>query len=448
MAHRHSQLSRRAILKTLFAGAAGVSASGWFPAFARTLETQPKRRRHCVLLWMSGGPSQTDTFDLKPNHENGGEFQEIATTAPGLRISEHLPKLAQFGERLAVLRGLSTKEGDHGRGTYLMRTGYKPLGPFHYPAIGSSVANQLERQFGPVNLPGNISIGPFRAANQDAFGPGFLGPRFGPLVVGAADVPGAISNGSDGYPQLRVKDLAPSAGITSDRMQKRLALWKGLQSEFLATHYAGAPKLHHSVYENAVGLMNSKDAEAFNLEAEPEEVREAYGNSVFGQGCLLARRLIERGVPFVEVSLGTNSGGVGWDTHSDNFNQVRQLSESLDAGWATLMKELDERGLLDATTILWMGEFGRTPNINPNAGRDHFPTAWSCVLAGGGIAGGQAYGQTSENGLEVVDGKVGADDVLATLCEALGVPADTMQMSNVGRPIRLTEGTPIRGVLT
>jgi hypothetical protein len=267
-------------------------------------------------------------------------------------------------------------------------------------------------------------------------------------VVGAADVPGAISNGSDGYPQLRVKDLAPSAGITSDRMQKRLALWKGLQSEFLATHCAGAPKLHHSVYENAVGLMNSKDAEAFNLEAEPEEVREAYGNSVFGQGCLLARRLIERGVPFVEVSLGTNSGGVGWDTHSDNFNQVRQLSESLDAGWATLMKELDERGLLDATTILWMGEFGRTPNINPNAGRDHFPTAWSCVLAGGGIAGGQAYGQTSENGLEVVDGKVGADDVLATLCEALGVPADTMQMSNVGRPIRLTEGTPIRGVLT
>jgi hypothetical protein len=193
--------------------------------------------------------------------------------------------------------------------------------------------------------------------------------------------------------------------------------------------------------------MNSSDSKAFNLEEEPKEVREAYGNSVFGQGCLLARRLIERGVPFIEVSLGTSSGGVGWDTHSDNFNQVKQLSGQLDAGWATLMKELDERRLLDSTTILWMGEFGRTPQINANGGRDHFPAAWSCVLAGGGIAGGQAYGKTSEGGTEVVDGKVGAEDVLATLCEALGVPAGTMQMSDLGRPIPITDGTPIRALL-
>ena len=343
------RVTRRTLLQSLFAGAAGISTSGWFPAFARALEQEPQRRRHCVLLWMSGGPAQTDTFDLKPNHENGGEFQEIATRAPGLRISEHLPKLAEFGNRLAVVRGLSTKEGDHGRGTYLMRTGHKPLGPFQYPAIGSSLANQLEQQQGPVSLPGNISIGPFRAANQDAFSPGFLGPKFGPLIVGAADVPGAIANGADGYPQLQVKDLAPSAGISASRLNRRLALWKGLQSEFLSTHQIGAPKMHNTVYENAVGLMNSQDAKAFDLEAEPAAVREAYGNSVFGQGCLLARRLIERGVPFVEVSLGTNSGGVGWDTHADNFNQVRQLSGILDAGWATLMKELDERGLLDAT---------------------------------------------------------------------------------------------------
>ena len=382
------RVTRRTLLQSLFAGAAGISTSGWFPAFARALEQEPQRRRHCVLLWMSGGPAQTDTFDLKPNHENGGEFHEIATRAPGLRISEHLPKLAEFGNRLAVVRGLSTKEGDHGRGTYLMRTGHKPLGPFQYPAIGSSLAHQLEQQQGPVSLPGTISIGPFRAANQDAFSPGFLGPKFGPLIVGAADVPGAIANGADGYPQLQVKDLAPSAGISASRLNRRLALWKGLQSEFLSTHQIGAPKMHNTVYENAVGLMNSQDAKAFDLEAEPAAVREAYGNSVFGQGCLLARRLIERGVPFVEVSLGTNSGGVGWDTHADNFNQVRQLSGILDAGWATLMKELDERGLLDATTILWMGEFGRTPNINPSAGRDHFPAAWSCALAGGGIAGG------------------------------------------------------------
>jgi hypothetical protein len=396
---------------------------------------------------MSGGPSQTDTFDLKPGHANGGEFKQIETSAAGLRISEHLPKLAALGDRLAVLRGLSTKEGDHGRGTYLMRTGRKPLGPFRYPSIGSALAFQMEQKHGPVGLPGNISVGPFRAFNQEAFGAGYLGPRFGPLIVGAADVPGSIANGADGYPQLRVKDLA-ATGIEADRMQKRLALWQGLQSEFLAVHRAGAPAMHSTVYENAVNLMNSQDSQAFKLEEEPAKVREAYGTSVFGQGCLLARRLIERGVPFIEVSLGTNSGAAGWDTHSDNFNQVKQLSAALDAGWATLMQELDERGLLDSTTILWMGEFGRTPIINPSAGRDHFPNAWSCALAGGGIAGGQAYGQTSDSGMEVVDGKVGAEDVLATLCQALGVPPDTMQMSNLGRPIPITDGTPIRAVLS
>jgi hypothetical protein len=440
-------ISRRLLLRSLFAGAAGVSASGWFPSFARALELEPNRRRHCILLWMSGGPSQTDTFDLKPDHENGGEFTEIETNVPGLRISEHMPQLAKFGNRLAILRGLSTKEGDHGRGTYLMRTGHMPLGPFEYPPIGSSLANQLERQYGPVSLPSNISIGPFRAVNQEAFGPGFLGPRFGPLVFGASDVPGAIANGRDGYPQLRVKDLTPPDRVTPSRMDKRLQLWKGLQSEFLVTHRSGAPKTHRMVYENAVGLMNSQDAQVFNLEEEPDEIREAYGRSVFGQGCLLARRLIERGVPFIEVSLGTNSGGVGWDTHSDNFTQVKRLSGVLDAGWATLMRDLDERGLLDSTTILWMGEFGRTPNINRNAGRDHFPAAWSCVLAGGGIAGGQAHGRTSKDGLEVEDGKIGAEDVLATLCEALGVPSNTMQVSNLGRPIPITDGKPVRSVL-
>jgi hypothetical protein len=441
------QISRRTLLKSLFAGVAGTSASGWFPRLAKALEANPKRQRHCVLLWMSGGPSQTDTFDLKPGHENGGEFKEIATSAPGLRFSEHLPKLAGFGERLAVLRGLSTKEGDHGRGTYLMRTGHKPMGPFQYPSIGSSLALQMGSKQGGIGLPANVSIGPFRAFSQDAFGPGYLGPRFGPLVVGAADVPGAIPNSSDGYPQLRVKDLAPSDGVSPLRMQKRLALWQGLQSEFLGTHKAGAPVMHKTVYESAVSLMKSSDSRAFNLEEEPATVREAYGNSVFGQGCLLARRLIERGVPFIEVSLGTNSGGVGWDTHSDNFNQVKELSTQLDAGWATLMKELNERDLLDSTTILWMGEFGRTPKINTGAGRDHFPAAWSCVLAGGGIAGGQAYGRTNESGMEVVEGKVGAEDVLATLCEALGVPAGTMQMSDLGRPIPITDGTPIRALL-
>jgi hypothetical protein len=440
-----ARLTRRTLLRSIVASAAGLSASGWFPLFARELAANPRRRRHCVLLWMSGGPSQTDTFDLKPDHENGGEFKEIETKAPGLRFSEHLPKLAAYADRLAVLRGLSTKEGDHGRGTYLMRTGHKPLGPIQYPSIGSSLANQLGG--GPAGLPGYISVGPFRAFNQEAFGPGFLGPQFGPLIVGAADMAGSMAAGADGYPQLRVKDLEPRPGIAARRMEKRLALHQGLGSSFLAAHQTGAPAVHRAIYENAVSLMHSDDATAFDLSQEPEEVRDAYGKSVFGQGCLLARRLIERGVPFIEVSLGTTSGGAGWDTHSDNFNQLKQLSGDLDAGWATLLKELDERNLLESTTILWMGEFGRTPKINGNQGRDHFPNAWSCVLAGGGIAGGQAFGRTSEDGTTVVDGQVGAADVLATLCEALGVPADASQTSNLGRPISITDGTPIKAVL-
>jgi len=440
-------ISRRRMLSSLLAGAAGISASGWFPALARHLADHPSRRRHCILLWMSGGPSQTDTFDLKSDHENGGEFKEIETSAPGLRFSEHLPMLATMADKLAVIRGLNTKEGDHGRGTYLMRTGYKPMGPIRYPTIGSSLANQLGKEVPDEGLPGYVSVGPYRAFSQDAFGPGFLGPRFGPLVVGAADNPGGIANGAGGYPVLTVQDIERAAGVSESRMEKRLQLWNDLQTEFLATHAFGASKTHHAVYKGALHLMNSKDASAFDLAQEPDNVREAYGNSVFGQGCLLARRLIERGVPCVEVSLGTNSGGVGWDTHSNNFEQVKQLSGLLDSGWATLMKELDERGLLDSTTILWMGEFGRTPRINQSQGRDHFPNAWSCVLAGGGIAGGQAYGRTSNDGMEVIDGRAGVGDVLATLCQALGVPPEAMQMSNTGRPIRIADGSPIEAIL-
>lgn len=432
-------------MTTLAAGIGGVSASRWFPLFAQQIADDPRRTRHCILLWMSGGPSQTDTFDLKPNHENGGEFQEIQTAAPDLRISEHLPKLAAMGDKLAVLRGVTTREGDHGRGTYLMRTGRPPMGPEQYPSIGASMAAHLGNA--ELALPGYVSVGPYRAFSQDAFGPGFLGPRFGPLIVGAADIPGNAQGGGEGFPELKVQSLERSAGVTESRMNRRLAIWEDLQSEFLATRQVGAAKTHRTVYEGAVQLMNSEDAQAFDLSQEPDELRDQYGATVFGQGCLLARRLVERGVAFVEVSLGTSAGGVGWDTHQDNFNAVQQLSADLDAGWATLMRDLDERGLLESTTIVWMGEFGRTPQINPNVGRDHFPQAWSTVLAGGGIAGGQAYGRTSQDGMTVLDGRLDQQDLLSTLCAALGVE-DAVNLSPSGRPIPVAEGTPVKTVLS
>jgi len=440
------QLSaRREFFGSLAAGFGAVSASGWFPAFAQAAARDPNRRRHCILLWMSGGPSQTDTFDMKPNHENGGEFREVQTAVAGLRFSEHLPKLAAMSDQLAVLRGLSTKEGDHGRGTYLMRTGHKPMGPVQYPCIGASLAKQMTED--ALTLPSNVSIGTYRAFNQEAFGPGFLGPRFGPLFVGATDVPGSVVNGDDGFPNLKVQSLQRSAGISQDRMDQRLQMWRRLQTKFVETRTAGAAGTHNEVYQGALRLMNSKDAKAFDLSEEPQPLREAYGANVFGQGCLMARRLVERGVPFVEVSLGTNAGGVGWDTHSDNFNAVERLSTILDNGWGTLMRDLNDRGLLESTTILWMGEFGRTPVVNPSAGRDHFPNAWTSVLAGGGIAGGQAFGKTSADGQTVEDGPIGVQDLLSTLCKALGLGSTPSNLAPSGRPIPISEGNVIDGVI-
>lgn len=438
-------INRRKFTHSLAAGIGTASVSGWFAPLAQALAANPKRKRHCILLWMSGGPTQTDTFDMKPGHENGGEFQETQTAVPGLRFSEHLPKLAAMSDRMAIMRGMSTKEGDHGRGTYLMRTGYKPMGPENHPSIGASLAGQLDQ--GDLSLPSNVSIGTYRSFNRDAFGPGFLGPKYGPLFVGATDVPGGITNDQDGFPRLDVQSLKPPEAIDSERIRQRLKMWRSLQDDFVARRQSGAAGTHQQVYEGALRLMNSDDAKAFDLSQEPNELREAYGANVFGQGCLMARRLIEQGVPFVEVSLGTSSNAVGWDTHTNNFAAVKDLSTILDNGWGTLMKDLDDRGLLDSTTILWMGEFGRTPTINRSAGRDHFPQAWTTVLAGGGIAGGQAYGRTSRDGNTVEENPTSVQDLLATLCQAVGVGSDASNMSPSGRPIPIADGIQINQVL-
>lgn len=437
------KMTRRDVIRAIGLGAFGVTASGWLPALAHRSATDPNRRRQCILLWMAGGPPQTDTFDMKPNHANGGEFKEIETSVAGLRISEHLPQLAKQADRLAIVRGLSTKEGDHGRGTYLMHTGRQPMGPIRYPSIGSSLSKQLAIANNPV--PDYVSIAPFVDFNQGAFGPGFLGPKYGPLTVGGGGGPGAPPAAGE-FAQLRVDDL--SATVAGQQFDSRVKLWRTLESRFLADHKTAAPIAHDTVYTSALKLMNSDAAKAFDLSQEPSVVREAYGKGRFGQGCLMARRLIEQGVAFVEVSLGNiEAAPAGWDTHQGNFASVRGLSAELDAGWATLMTELADRGLLETTTILWMGEFGRTPAINGSAGRDHFPAAWTAVLAGGGIRGGQAHGKTNDAGTEVVDGKVDVGDLLATLSSALGVAPETEHISDLGRPIKIAEGKPIQEVL-
>jgi arylsulfatase A-like enzyme len=244
-----------------------------------------------------------------------------------------------------------------------------------------------------------------------------------------------------------VNYLAAAADVDARQLARRRRLWEAMQHGFLDGHPVANAVAHDTVYRRAMGMMDNKAGEAFDLSLENDEVRSAYGPGVFGQGCLLARRLIERGVPFVEVTL-SGDNGIGWDTHQDNFTQVRRLSEQLDSGWGMLMTELSDRGLLEDTTILWMGEFGRTPAINTNAGRDHFPAAWTCVFGGGGIAGGQTYGKTTADGMEVADGKVEVGDVLSTLCTALGVPPETENDTSQGRPVKISEGISIDGILS
>jgi hypothetical protein len=423
-------------------GMLGASCANWLPALAAEVAADPRRSRHCILLWMAGGPSQTDTFDMKPGHANGGEFKEISTKAPGLKFSEHLPKLAKQADRLAVVRSLTTKEGDHERGAHLVRTGFPPMGPVAYPSIACSLAKELDIQ--ATSLPSYVSVAPPLQISPAAFGPGFLGPSYAPAIVGGQAGGGfqGVLRGSR-FAELKLDDLELPSGVDELQATRRMKLWNAMEQKFLEGRKADSFAAHNALYRKAADLMRPEVRAAFDLSEEPDDVRKRYGRGLFGQGCLLARRLVERGVPFVEVALGD---GLGWDTHADNFDKVEELSGQLDAGWATLMRELDERGLLDSTTILWMGEFGRTPVINPMAGRDHFPAAWSCVFAGGGINGGQAYGRTSADGMTVEEGQATIGDVLATLCTALGVPPDTENIT-ADRPIKIAEGAPIEAIL-
>jgi hypothetical protein len=447
MPRRTRTLERRDMLRQLGLGLgfAGASCASWVPALAEKLAEDSGQRRHCILLWMSGGPSQIDTFDMKPDDANGGEFKEVATNAPGLRFSEHLPLLGKHADRLAVIRSLSTKEGDHVRGTHLVRTGHPPMGGVEYPSICCSLAKELEFASNP--LPSYVSVAPPQQLSPAAFGPGFLGPKYAAAVVAGAArgpmPPGANGNSSQ-LADLKLENIEPPSGISGEQHLRRLEMWNSLEKKFLAGNASPSLSIHHGTYQKAVEMMRPEVRTAFNLADEPDEIRRKYGTGQFGQGCLLARRLVERGVPFVEVALGD---GLGWDTHLENFKRVKELSAELDAGWGTLMTELSERGLLDRTTIVWMGEFGRTPAINNNAGRDHFPNAWSCVLGGGGIKGGQAYGKTSKDGTQIEENPVAIGDVLATLSSALGVPPESENVTPGDRPIKIAEGKPISAIL-
>ncbi len=423
------RLSRRDWLRLSAAGVLGASASGWLEVLARAAAGDPQRKRSVVLLWMSGGPSQLDTFDLKPGHANGGPFKPIATSVPGIQISEHFPQVAKLMEHVAIVRSLHSKEGDHGRATYLLRTGYVPQGPIEYPSIGALVSKELGDEHS--ELPNFVSVAPFRVVNQGAFGSGFLGPRHAPLIVGEAAGAGGQQGQNNVDRALQVQDLAPPAEIDRTRTDARLGLLEQVQHDFLDSHPDAPALSHQNAYDRAVRLMRTAAARAFDLDEEKAAVRDAYGRNLFGQGCLLARRLVERQVPFVEVTLN------GWDTHGQNAAGVRNLSGTVDPAWAALMRDLKDRGLLATTLIVWMGEFGRTPKFPRADGRDHWPNSFCGLLAGGGIKGGQVIGDTGPDGASIKDRPVTVPEFLATVCQALGIDYRKQNLSNVGRPIRI-----------
>ncbi len=422
-------LSRRDWLKWGAAGMVSFSMSGWLGALAATAAKSPQRKRSCILLWMNGGPSQLDTWDLKPGHPNGGPFKPIQTSVPGIQISEHFSRLAKMANHLAIIRSMTSKEGDHGRATYLLRTGYLPQGPVEFPTLGSLVSKELGDD--QAELPNFVSIAPFRFGSPKAYSAGFLGPKHAPLIVGESSAI-SIRAAADGVDEaLKVQDVVPPPEVGKARIDARMAMLQQVQREFLAGHPDVSALSHQSAYEQAARLMRSTAAKAFDLAAEKAPARDAYGRNLFGQGCLLARRLVEQQVPFIEVTLD------GWDTHGDNANTVRRLSQTVDAAWATLMKDLKERGLLETTLIVWMGEFGRTPKLAGPDGRDHWPNSFSAVLAGGGIRGGQVIGDTGRDGAAIKDRPVTVPELLATICEAMGIDHQQQNLSNAGRPIRI-----------
>jgi hypothetical protein len=404
--------TRRDFLKLSAAGVFAPALSGWLPVLAKAAEAKTPAKS-CILLWMDGGPSHKDTFDLKPDSKGAGTFKPIKTSAPGIEISEHLPQVAKVMNHGVLVRSMTTPEGAHARAKYFMHTGYREgQGGVTYPSIGAIASKELGSMDG--SMPNYVAI------NSRSYGSGFLGPKHQPLLI------------TD--PNRGVEDL--KAIVSGTQFDNRIGLLEKMEGAFHREYAADSINDHKTTYERAVKLMQSKEAKAFDLSAESAATKAKFGTGRFAEGVVMARRLIEVGVPFVEVNLG------GWDTHQDNFNRVKTLSGQVESALAALVADLKERGRLDSTLIIWMGEFGRTPNINTrgaNPGRDHYPRAWSLAMFGGGMKGGKVIGQTDKEGASVTDHPTTAQDFLATVCELMGIDYTKKNETSAGRPIQIVE---------
>jgi uncharacterized protein (DUF1501 family) len=403
-------MNRRHFMSHL-AGAAALAgpATAFTNSLLANATDMKKRHKSAILLWMGGGPSTMDIWDLKPGSPTGGPFKQISTSADGIAICEHMPLMAKQMHHMSIVRSMSTREADHMRGRYYMHTGYVPNPNVEHPGYGSVIAHELAEKVSGLEIPPFVSVG------SGSVGPGFLGMTWAPFVVD--------SNGN-----VRNLDM----GIDPARLAQRLEMLATIENKFIGEKRGGSAEDHKKVIEKTVSLMTSKQMDAFKVMKEPKEVQDRYGTTGFGRGCLLARRLVEAGVPFVEVDLG------GWDNHADIFPTLsnRKLPE-LDKAMSALVSDLADRGLLDDTAIIWMGEFSRTPTINAGAGRDHWARSWSVVVGGAGFKRGVVVGETSSDGKEVVGEAYSSQDVMASVLKSLGISLETTFTAKNGRPMKI-----------
>jgi hypothetical protein len=391
-------ISRRTFIRNVAIGAGGLGLLGWKDALTLHAAQMRQQGMACILLFMRGGPSQFETFDPKPGAKNGGPTKAIQTAVNSIQIAESWTNVAKVMKDMALIRSMTSREGEHQRAIYQLHTGYIPTANVKYPNFGSIVAKELGRR--DFDLPNFISIG----NRFTTIGSGFLGMNFAPFVVPNAN-------------QLPNNVRLPG-GVTTKRFERRVDLLKDLEEDFAGSGGKQRVQEHRAIYANASQMVLSPRLKAFDLNQEKDSVRDRYGRNPFGQACLLARRLVEQGVTFVEV---------------DN-------NETVDPALAALVSELKERGRLEKTLVIWMGEFGRTPRINPRSGRDHFPRAFSVALAGGGIKGGLVIGKTNDEGNSVAERPVTVADLFCTFCQALKINPRKENHATLGRPIKIVDG--------
>jgi hypothetical protein len=378
-----------------------------------------KENKSLIILWMSGGPPSIDIWDLKPGQPTGGEFKPMKTSVSGVEICEHMPKTAQQMKHLSIVRNLMTTEGDHNRGRVLMHTAHSPSPIINYPSLGSVASYNLTPK--ELALPGFISVG------RPADGPGFLGMNYAPFTVQ-----------NPGQPPENIRPPGVLGTEGDHRILRRKSLFEGVEKSFKDENRGDASKAHMEVYNKAFSLVASPLGQVFNLGSEKPSLQAEYGNNGFGRGCLLARKLVENGVTCVEVDMG------GWDLHQGIFPTLKnQRLPMLDNAMGALVKDLVDRGLWKNTVVVWMGEFGRTPRINQNAGRDHWARCWSVVVGGGSIKGGQVIGGTDDDGMSVKGDAASVGDLFATIYKGMGLDPALQIRDNLGRPLPIADGKPI-----